>query len=137
MFRKDFETGKFPISKRSPVIGFHKGVPVAAAAYNRKELKELANIPDIQLIGVWPGKMNTDLFYIDPAYYKDLLIPPVGHEDIDSAEFISVFYNDARTFDHIEYRLPEQTFFIICKEQSLLDYLRKSNIRHTVVIQKI
>jgi hypothetical protein len=134
MFRKDFETGKFPISKRSPVIGYSKDR--VSVAYNRKKLKELTIIPGILLIGIWPGKTSTDLFYINPEYYKDLPVPPAGHEDIDSAESISALYSDTDTFEQVEYRFADHTP-IICKDKALLDYVKKAGIRHSIIIQKV
>jgi hypothetical protein len=134
MFRKDFATGRFPISKRSPVIGFGKdGVTVA---YNRRDLKVMANTSGNTLIGVWPGNRNTDLFYINLESYKDVPVPPDGHEDIDSAELVTIRYTTPEMFDHVVYILPEQTP-IICKDPKIVDYIRKSGIKHTVVFDSI
>ena len=131
MFRKDFETGRFPISKRSPVIGLSKNGSICVA-YNRSDLRDIANMPEIALIGVWPGKKNTDLFYLNPGCYKSIPIPPKGHEDIDSAESIIISYITPGTFDRVTYQLPEQVP-ILCKDKSIVDYIKESGIRHSVV----
>ena len=132
MFRKDFETGRFPISKRSPVMGFNKnGVSVA---YNHSELRNMANIPVTILVGVWPGKKNTDLFYLNAEYYRAIPLSPKGHEDIDSAESITISYSSPGVFDHVIYQFPEQTP-IICKDPAMVTYIKESGIRHSVIIK--
>jgi len=143
MFRNDFATGQFPISKRCPVIGFHHhgkrstpGFPVSVV-YNHKNLREMAIdglYGKITMVGIWPGKRNTDLFYLNPDYYKDISIPPEGHEDIDSADAIIISYSAPNVFDHVTYQFSEQTP-IICKDPSIVNYIKESGIRHTVVLE--
>jgi hypothetical protein len=129
MFRKDFETGRFPISKRSPVIGYGKsGITVA---YNRSDLGKMAGIPEIVLVGIWPGKKNTDLFHLNAEAYKRDWYVPRGHEDIDSAESIVITYNGPNSVDYITYHFPEQ-IPIICKDPALAIYIKEAGIRHTV-----
>jgi hypothetical protein len=133
MFRSDFKEGKFPISKRSPVIGINNGDLVIA--YNNKNLKEIASIKGIKLFGIWPGKINTDLFILIPEYYKDLPVPPENHRDIDLAESISIVYESDGTFDHVNYLLNGTS--IICKDPVLVDYIEKIGIRYTVFKKEV
>jgi hypothetical protein len=134
VFRKDFETGRFPISKRSPVIGIVK--EEIFTAYNHTELEKMSHIPGITMIGIWPGKKNTDVFILNTESYKDTPVAPHGHENIDSAESITVYYSSPNVFDHVTYTLPEQTP-IICKDPQLVTYIKEACIKHIVTFDSL
>ena len=133
MILRDFETGGFPISRRSPVICMISDGSVKAV-YNRFDLKNIINSStNLSCIGVWPGKKNTDCFILDPDAYKNLA-PPEIHKDIDSAEDIKIFINSDGYFMKISYvpgafssdRTPHES-----EDINLCSYIKAAGLKHS------
>ena len=135
MFRKDFETGNFPIGSLSPVLALGRDGTMSMA-YTRTGLRELANWGELdKLIGIWPGKKSTDFFTLSPESYKGIAVPPQEYENIDTAESIKVVFADATTFLKITYRLPGQDAEMVSKSAALLEYIKKGGLQHKVVYE--
>lgn len=128
MILNDYETGGFPITRRSPVICFFSDGTVEVT-YNRFELKKVIdkhkNLSLSKCLGVWPGKKNTDCFIINPEMYC-AHVPPEIYADIDSAEEIIIVINEKNIFEGVRYtpgphakdRTP-----VISRDQSLINYI--------------
>lgn len=138
MIRNDYFTGSFPISRRVPVICTH-GTEVKIS-YNNYDLKQVLSVyrtqgvdKEITCFGVWPGKINTDIFLLDQNYYG-YIAPPEIHKDIDSAKEITV-RQVGGVFSELEYIpgsiSPDQTP-IISKDPLLFSYVSKAGLRYKV-----
>lgn len=140
MILKDYLTGGFPITRRTPVICcFEDGSVVVV--YNRYKLKEVTDriVLKCKCLGVWPGKRFTDCFLIDPEYYCEK-VPPIIHADIDSAQEIKVVSDDEGNFEGIEYKpgpFANTEAIIVSKDVQLLIYIRYAGLKFTRVVGSI
>jgi len=140
MIIKDYLTGGFPITRRTPVIcAFENGT--VAVAYNRYRLKEITEktLLKCKCLGVWPGKRFTDCFLIDPKCYCEK-IPPRIHADIDSALEIKVISDKDGNFEGIEYKpgpFANTEATIVSKDVELLNYLKYAGLKFTRITGSI
>jgi len=135
MLLTDFKNGGFPITRRSPVIctiengkrdllNKFQVIP----AYNRFDLKKIiVTYNVISCVGVWPGKKNSDCFFLDPEYYK--IAPPERHKEIDSAKEIIIYYDTHGNYMKVVYTMSEDTYSIECGKQELLNYIKKVGLK--------
>lgn len=132
MIRKDcYETG-FPLCRRAPILcTTHQGEIMVA--YNRFELKALLNRVDIaSCAGVWPGKMNTDVFILDPKSYCQF-VPPESDADIDSAESITLVIDEGDPrVEYVPGPHAQDKTTILSRDPTLYEYVLKSGIQHKV-----
>lgn len=133
MILRDFLTGGFPITRRSPAVCMISDGSVKVA-YNRFDLKNIINSSLVlNCIGVWPGKKNTDCFILDPDAYRNLA-PPERYKDIDSAEDIKIFINPDGYFVKISYipgafssdRTPHES-----EDMNLCSYIQTAGLKHS------
>lgn len=136
MILKDFLTGGFPITRRTPVIcSFADGS--VEVAYNRYTLKKVTMRTEKSVcLGVWPGKKNTDCFLIDPKYYCEK-VPSEKHANIDSAAEIKVIKDEEGVFQGVEY-IPgafalDQTP-VVSREKELWEYIKYARLKYKRVI---
>ena len=134
----DFQSGGFPISKTRPVVCVFAGGEVAVAS-NHTELSRLLSkvrrIVDpepMTCLGVWPGRVNTDVFPLDPEHYG-VLSTPKGHEDIDSAVRITVHVNPDLSLDRMEYVPAGTDIAIVTRDVNLVEYVRDACLKYMVV----
>ena len=134
MMLKDFEKGGFPIGRLSPVIVLAPGRGVCVA-YDSFTLKSLiGQVPPKLLIGVWPGKHTTGLFFLDPSSYGKIA-PPESDKDIDSATEIIVHYI-GEAFDRIEYApysKEGEMVTVVTKSEETFDYITKTGRKYRAV----
>ena len=141
MIRNDSYRGGFPISRRVPVICTHE--TNIQVAYNNYDLKQILDSYRLQKIeneitcfGVWPGKVNTDLFLLDQNYYG-YLSPPEIHKDIDSALSITVTMS-AGKFKELEY-IPGSSWAdstpIKSNDPLLFDYISKIGLKYKTILE--
>ena len=134
MILKDFEKGGFPIGRLSPVLAVLPGGEVAVA-YNNFTLKSILDRNSVTLLmGVWPGKHKTGLFFLDPSCYGKFA-PPQTDEDIDNAVEIVVHYI-ADKFDRIDYTPYSKDGIatpVVSKSAETLDYLANSGLKYRTV----
>ena len=131
MIRNDFEDGCFPINSRAPVI-CTTTEGLVLLAYNNYDLKRILdnkNIKIRKLLGVWPGKKNTDLFILNPIKYGKLA-PPLEHKDIDNAETIVIEYSKS-TFQTVMYALPGEPLKT-CNDPLLEGYIKAIGKKYMV-----
>lgn len=136
MIRDDFKKGGFPINKLNPVLCISKNLDVYVA-YDHFGLGMAIKEGSIsKCIGVCKGKINTDVFPLDPECYTAM--PPIEHRDIDNATMITVKYENG-AFSEVQYFTPEIILSdgpaILCKEERLLDYINAAGLRHTTVYE--
>lgn len=128
MIRSDFINGGFPINCHNPVICVSEDIRIYTA-YNNYDLKLiLDNFKIKKVLGIWPGKYDTDFFVIDPSLCT-IPVPPEEFKDIDSAEKIEIFYA-SEIFDRIDYMLKQTVY--TSKSEELLDYIKKSGKKHAI-----
>lgn len=133
MWRSDFTESNFPITRRNPVIAYIKGND-AKIAYNRFQLKGILQNHEVYcLIGVWPGKKNTDLFILDPNKYKDIPTPPEQHQEIDSSPEIVVKISKGGTVRGIAYLNQKTDEQVLTQEAEIYDYIKSVGIQHRVI----
>jgi len=138
MLLKDFETGGFPISRRSPVICTIIDGQVKVA-YNRYELYHTilkfhtTTRKMISCVGMWPGKKNTDCFRLNPDCYTDA--PPEQHKEIDNATEIRIYTDPNGTFMKVEYDLDGVT--IEAKEEKLALYVKNVRLKFKNFFAKV
>jgi len=127
MILRDFESGGFPITKRSPVICTLPNGSVKVA-YNRFDLKKIITINKlISCVGMWPGKKNTDCFILDPEAYT--IAPPERYKDIDSATDLKVYLDPDGAFMKITYIINDLVT-VESDDKELLEYVRKVKLKH-------
>lgn len=123
MIRKEYINGGFPVNRRAPILCVtKKSILVAYSHYDLKRILESENI--IGCVGIWPGKMNTDCFILNPKKYSEWA-PPEIHKDIDSAEEVIIYIKN-KSFDRIEYKPgphAEDQTVIVSKDEKLYNYL--------------
>ena len=138
MISRDFEQGGFPICKRAPVLCW-SGEGRVFVAYNRLTLRTILNgIEGIQkVVGVWPGKTNTDIFVMNIKDYKDIPYPDNPDDaDIDSAEEITVYYDSDGYFLHLVYRFSGETYDHKSTEERLHEYVIHAGLKHKSITAK-
>jgi len=139
MIRNDFYTGGFPISKRVPIICvLEQNITVCYNNYDLKLILDLYRsqklIDKVACFGVWPGKMNTDLFLIDHNYYG-FVSPPEIHKDIDSALLIEVFLSGGE-FEELVYISPlPLSESIRVTDPAVYDYVKKIGMRFKTTLR--
>ena len=135
MIQKIFENGGFPINKRNPVLLFTTEGELFVA-YDRFSLKAVIDSKKItKCVGIWPGKLNTDCFPLNPDKYK-LHAPPEEHRMIDNATDIKAYYFDLTNFKQILYTIENPSGSqntVISKDKSLLDYITAVGLKHSTI----
>jgi len=137
MVLKDFLSGGFPITRRTPVIcSFADGT--VEVVYNRYALKEVTEriVKKSTCLGVWPGKKNTDCFLINPEKYCEK-VPPKEHADIDSAVEIKIVRDEDGIFQGIEYQpgpFALNQASIISTDKELFEYIKYARLKSKNVI---
>lgn len=132
MIIKDFETGGFPISRQSPVICLSDNKDLFIA-YNNYKLKQIFdNCTVIKCIGVWPGKINTDIFVLSTQYYGKIA-PPVEHKDIDNAEKITLISDKNGEVSKLKYILNSIEY--VSKDQNLIKYVTSAGRKYKTQIE--
>lgn len=150
MIRKDFYEGGFPISHRSPVICTDvspriekeislAGIPRTIVCYNRFDLKKVIEdwSPDIECIGIWPGKKTTDGFILNPDVYRKF-IPVEMHKDIDSADSITIIFFSDNSFSRILYTpgaFANSQIPVMSQDRALYDYVINAGLKFKAVIE--
>jgi len=131
MIKKDFEDGGFPINRRAPVLCVTENGTVRIA-YNNWELSKAVEPGDIKkMLGIWPGRVNTDIFVLHPEYYGKMA-PPEEHRTIDNADTIIIEY-EGNTFSSVMYSLPEngeKGTIIQSKDPKLEQYVKKAGRKY-------
>ena len=149
MIRKDFIDGGFPISRKSPVICTDlsvrpdKGISLkdlsrSVLCYNRFDLKKSIEewSPNIECIGIWPGKKTTDGFILNPDVYKKYA-PPEIFKDIDSADSITVIFNTDNIFNRILYTpgtFSDSQVPVMSTDRALYEYAVNVGLKFRAVI---
>ena len=142
MILRDFESGGFPITRRSPVICALSDGAVHVA-YNHFDLTEIIkkfNTDDdfcadqnsvrsylLSCTGMWPGKKNTDVYQLSPEAYTTA--PPEVHKEIDNALEIIIYYDSDGSFMKVEYKLIDVNYTIESKEPELLTYILEIGLK--------
>lgn len=125
----------FPICRRAPIIcTTHQGETFVA--YNRFELKRIFDKGIIfSCLGIWPGKMNTDVFILDPKSYCQF-VPPESDADIDSAESITLIMDagDPRV-EYVPGPHAQDKTIVLSRDPTLYEYVQKSGIQHKVSME--
>ena len=133
MVRRDYEKGSFPIGSRSPVMCYAKDGPLYIA-YDNYTLKKILNQSDIiKCVGVWPGKITTDIFPLGVEYYKDMPVPPKEYKNIDSATDIQISVD--KGVKRVEYFIMDTRTENSFKstDKSLIEYITLAR-PHKVII---
>lgn len=125
MIRKEYETGGFPITRRTPIVCLFLDGHVKIC-YNRLTLKKTIEKQGgpVRCLGVWPGKKSTDCFLINPEYYIKFSDIPEIYADIDSAVDISII-KEGGIFSSVVF-IPydsEDRVTVVCKDRKLYDYI--------------
>jgi len=138
MIKRDFETGGFPINRRSPVLCL-TGEGNIYVVYNRFDLRvALHRATIVKMLGVWPGKRNTDCYVLNPSAYMDVPIPPAGHADIDSAADVVVINDKDEHFIRLLYRDDVTKFEAVeSRSSELLEYIKVAGIKHRVTHESV
>ncbi len=133
MVLKDFESGGFPITQRSPVICTFADC-IVRVAYNRYDLKKIIESSDtiISCIGVWPGKKTSDCFILNTNAYKTA--PPERYKDIDNAIEIKI-YNNRGSFMKITYKIIDKPL-VESTDEELLKYIKAVGLKHQNLFAK-
>lgn len=131
MIRKDFINGGFPINKRNPVFTFMKDGNVKIS-YNRHDLKRSLEGDVLKCFGVWPGKINTDCFPLDPQAYA--IGPPEKYKEIDDAWDVTVMYNkETDEFEKVSYMINQDdgtALEVVSSDKPLQEYILKIGLQH-------
>lgn len=140
MLIDDFKNGGFPLTKHTPIIcsvispdskEILKSKPILV--YNRYDLKiTMEKYTIIYLLGIWPGKKNTDGYPLDILAYSKTPAPPKIHKNIDSAIEIKIFMNHEQ-FSRIVYKpgpRNEDKVLIESKDKELYDYVKSAGLKH-------
>jgi hypothetical protein len=131
MILRDFYTGGFPIRNTAPVLCFSKDGEVSVA-YDSSSLSHLISSKEIyQIIGVWPGKKNTDCFLLSKEHYGNLK-PPKGHELVDQAKKIVLIYVKG-IFSKVVYSVEGKEGIFDSGDKALADYIITAGLQHKVV----
>jgi len=134
MIKRDFETGGFPINRRAPILCL-TGDGNIFIVYNRFDLRVALNRgPIVKMLGIWPGKYNTDCYVLKTEAYMKVPFPPADYADIDSAEEVVVFYDKDEKFVRLWYR---DSAAVVTESRSLdlLDYIKVAGIKHRVTYE--
>lgn len=133
MLRMDYYTEGFPVNKRIPVICILKDNSILIA-YNRFDLRQIIiNNTLNTCIGVWPGKINTDVFSINPETYKEIY-PPEINKDIDDANEIEIFFCSPGTnFERLIYTIGDKR--IESKNPILYQYIKLTNKKYRTTFE--
>lgn len=134
MISRDFEKGGFPICKRAPALCYSSEGKIYVA-YNRYTLHMILNSGNIvKMVGVWPGKKNTDIYVMNIDTYKGIPIPPAEYADIDSAEEVTLYYNAHNDPIALTFRSdPSDSFVTRLNDPNLCRYVVKAGIKHKMV----
>ena len=131
MIRKEFKDGGYPLTRKTPIICIGEDKDYIAG--NVLELFEIiSNHKILRCYGVWPGKLNTDFFEIDPQKYTEL-IPPKEYADVDSAKYIKIFMKNTKPVS-ILYIFRSKG--VVSSDESLINYVMKKGLRYTVSGEK-
>lgn len=132
MIRKDFENGGFPVNQKNPIICVADDYKVYLA-HDNFTLKQILETKVIKkVIGIWPGKHNTDCFPIKiEACGK--IAPPAKHKDIDSASSISIAYKTGGEFCHVSYVTGDGTNVTQVTDPALESYIKLAGLKATNV----
>ena len=132
MIRKDFEDGGFPLNNRAPVMCVTVD-GLVLLAYNNYDLKRVLDTKGLQirkLLGIWPGKRNTDVFVLKPECYGKIA-PPKEHKEIDNAETVVIEYAKNSVFSAVLYALYQGPI-ISSKDQALEKYLKVAGRKYMI-----
>jgi hypothetical protein len=132
MIRKDFEDGGFPINNRAPVVCI-TGEGLVFISYNSFNLKKVMDQKGSEikkLLGIWPGKNNTDFFILNPEKYGKIA-PPEEHADIDNAVTILIEYGGDNTFSSVLYSFSTGPA-IMSRDPALEKFLKEAGKKYTV-----
>ena len=139
MIRKDFEKGGFPLNGRCPVLCIDANHNLQMA-YTRYDLVAILKSKDVRCCyGVWPGKKETDSFFLDPKVYAALPIPPESNKDIDNAGKITAYMEGGKFskivygFDHENVEGPD--FDTVSRNPDLFDYIKKAGLKFSLVFE--
>lgn len=133
MILRDFEEGRFPLTRRSPAICTLADGTVKVA-YNRYDLAQIILKEEVlSCVGMWPGKKNTDIFILDPSAYT--IAPPEKHKEIDSASEIILYYDPNGDFIKLSYKLSDDVD-IISDEHKLLEYVKTVGLKFQTRFEK-
>lgn len=131
MVRKDFEDGGFPINRRAPVLCV-TDEGMVRIAYNNWELNKAMEPGDIKkILGIWPGRVNTDIFVLNVENYGKIA-PPEEHKAIDNADTIILEYEGDK-FSAVLYSIPEngkEGTIQLCHDPELERYVKASGRKH-------
>lgn len=134
MLINDFKEGGFPISNHTPIICVHESGK-ATPVYSYYDLKEtITNNKIIHLLGVWPGKRNTDCYPLDILIYSKVPIPPVLHKNIDSAVKI-VIIMESGEFSKVVYRPGpkcDNKTALESNDKELYEYIKKVGLNYKI-----
>lgn len=137
MIRDDFKNGGFPICRRCPVFCYtdEGGLFVV---YNNYDLHVvLVGRPVVKCVGVWPGKVNTDVFPLDVKVYKSIPPPPKGDRGIDNAEQIDLIldkkHQGAKRIEWVIRDSDGNASRHTSDDPALADYVVKAKRRHRVI----
>jgi len=134
MIKKDFETGGFPVNNRNPILCLSEDGKLYPA-YDRLTLSRIfKSCKVVKCLGIWPGKINTDLYILDPIEYGHIS-PPEGLEDIDSASNVKILLEKTGKFKEIKYINSSNLKEINSVSQELADYIVKAGIKHSVLYE--
>ena len=125
MIRTDFQNGGFPIGNRNPVLCVTSDGNVLVA-YNNTQLKAAKELNKtiIKMIGVWPGRKDTDLFTMSVDQYG-IMAPPDGHAAVDNAEKITV-ERSKKTGAFVSATYVVDGLEVICRDPDMGTYLEAS-----------
>jgi hypothetical protein len=142
MILRDFESGGFPITRRSPVICTLSDGSVKVA-YNRFDLKNIIlsgmisagrTAPEvISCVGMWPGKKNTDCFILNTDAYK--IAPPERYKDIDNAIEIKIYNDPNGSFMKVTYKIIDKPL-VESTDKELLKYIKAVGLKHQNLFAK-
>lgn len=131
MILHDFESGGFPITRRSPVICTFADY-IVKIAYNRYDLKKIIetykNVKMVSCVGVWPGKGISDCFILNTDAYR--IAPPERYKDIDNAIEIKIYNNPEGFFMKINYKISDSKPIIESTDKELLKYIKAVGLKH-------
>lgn len=135
MWRTDLEESGFPISRRNPVLCFMDGDDRdIRCAYSRCQLSRvLKENPVTKMVGVWPGKKNTDVFILNVESYKNIPTPPEEHEEIDSSPEVVVKLGKGGDLRGIAYFNQELNQEVVTQDSEVYDYIKAAGVQHRVI----
>jgi hypothetical protein len=134
MIRKDFYDSGFPLCRRAPIICVDDKGDIYPV-YNGYDLKlVIDNKKVLKMIGIWPGKMNTDVFVLNPETYGKYA-PPEEYKEIDSAEDVTIRIDLAGETVCVEY-VPgpheKDRTLIVSRNKDLINYLKNAQKSYKV-----